>query len=196
MKNHYAVNLNLMVIIHDVISLFDIFRQYTNKFGVLSMTYKNTFIKGMFCALPLLLSACMNDGVISTSDQVAPTVLSSLPAQKMDKGECITFLWAEQANRPLIFTHNIKDDSATILIGQESVNAIRTNAKDNIIPAFYANQVYKAENSSIEVKLKPEQAHNIYEGIKIPAGLISIQRPDGSQDIIPVSGMLGCNMES
>ncbi|MCC3861752.1 hypothetical protein [Pseudemcibacter aquimaris] len=160
------------------------------------MSKNNTLLKIMIGALPIVLTACGGDGVFQTTQPTAPENVSTLPAQSMEKGECITFLWAEQVNRPLIFTHNIKDDSATILINQQSVTGTRTSVEGSVIPGFFTSQSYKANDAVIDIKLKPDAAQNIYEGIKIPSGLITIKSQDGSQNIIPVSGMLGCNMDS
>jgi hypothetical protein len=55
----------------------------------------------------------------------------------MDKGECVTFLWAEQTNRPLIYTQNMNSSNATLLIENKSVRAPRSSAKENIIAGFY-----------------------------------------------------------
>ena len=44
--------------------------------------------------------------------------------------------------------------------------------------------------------LRQANEMNIYEGIKIPTGVITIEDANGSRSIIPVSGMLGCNLEN
>jgi hypothetical protein len=46
------------------------------------------------------------------------------------------------------------------------------------------------------VRINPNPVRNIYEGIKIPTGVITIEDANGSRSIIPVSGMLGCNLEN
>ena len=61
---------------------------------------------------------------------------------------------------------------------------------------FYKKQTFTANNKTIEVRINPYPVRNIYEGIKIPTGVITIEDANGSRSIIPVSGMLGCNLEN
>ena len=56
--------------------------------------------------------------------------------------------------------------------------------------------VEASTGKTIEVRINPDPVRNIYEGIKIPNGVITIESTDGGRSIIPVSGMLGCNLEN
>ena len=162
------------------------------------MKYKNKPFILSFVMMPILLSSCAqmgtNQGEANNTKTVAS--LNTLPAQTMDKGECVTFLWAEQTNRPLIYTQNMNSSNATLLIENKSVSAPRSSAEENIVAGFYKKQTFTADSKTIEVRINPNPVRNIYEGIKIPTGVITIEDANGSRSIIPVSGMLGCNLEN
>jgi|GEM_PF-987874 hypothetical protein len=168
------------------------------KYGDWSMINKKQRFMVLFAVMPLLLSSCAELGAMSepSNNSNAVPVLNSLPALTMEKGECITFLWAEQTNRPLIYTQNMNGDEATLLIDNKPVSATRTSADENVIAGFYRKQMYVVDGKTIEVRINPDPVRNIYEGIKIPNGVITIESTDGGRSIIPVSGMLGCNLEN
>jgi hypothetical protein len=58
----------------------------------------------------------------------------------------------------------------------------------------YLLQNFKTDNMEFSVRLKPEAGRNLYEGIKIPSGVLTVRNKDQSQNIIAVSGLLGCNL--
>lgn len=162
------------------------------------MRHKKTVFTLSLMMMPFLLSSCAQMGSDQSQTNTNQEIdsLRTLPAQTMDKGECVTFLWAEQTNRPLIYTHNMNSTNATILIDNKSVSAPRSTADENIVAGFYKKQTFKVDNKNVEVRINPDPVRNIYEGIKIPTGVITIEDADGSRSIIPVSGMLGCNLEN
>ena len=122
--------------------------------------------------------------------------ISTLPAQELNDGECAIFLWGEQTTRPLVFTQNIQMDWASALIDQRDIKVARTEASEIVIPGFFARQRFQARNVTLDVRLKPEDGRNLYEGIKIPSGIISVRKKDGTENIMSVSGLLGCKIES
>jgi len=81
-----------------------------------------------------------------------------------------------------------------MLIDNQSVDLGREQATDMVIPGFYARQNFKTETMELSVRLKPEEGRNLYEGIKIPSGILSLRNDDQSENIIAVSGLLGCNL--
>lgn len=168
------------------------------KYGDWFMITKKQCLLLAFGVAPFLLSSCaqMEPATKPTNASSASATLKSLPAQTMDKGECVTFLWADQTNRPLIYSQNMNSDDATFLIDNKSVSAVRASAEENVMAGFYKKQTFIVDNNNIEVRINPEPVRNIYEGIKIPTGVIIIENVDGSRSIIPVSGMLGCNLEN
>ncbi len=122
--------------------------------------------------------------------------MASLPPREMAKGECAVFLWSEESARPLVYVQNIATDYSTMLIDNQSVDLGREQASDMVIPGFFARQNFKSDNMELSVRLKPEQGRNLYEGIKIPSGILTVKKEDHSQNIVAVSGLLGCNLES
>ncbi len=166
--------------------------------------------KTIFCKIELivpvviLLSACGVDvGVgphpslrqpASIQPNGTGAVLTTLPPREMEKGECAVFLWSEESSRPLVYVQNIASEQSTMLINQKSVDLARDGASDMIIPGFYAQQSFKSDTTELIVRLKPEVGRNLYEGIKIPSGVLTVKNQDQSQNILAVSGLLGCNL--
>lgn len=141
-------------------------------------------------------SASNNAAVLSQADNGSnQEKLRSLPAQELSKGECAVFLWGTESTRPLVFTQTIKTGNAKALIDNAAVSLIRIEASNIIIPGFYENQTFSFDLGSVNIKLRPDGDRNLYEGIKIPSGIMSIKRNDKSENIISVSGLLGCNLD-
>lgn len=168
---------------------------------------KNNFFKLLsFIAFVGFLSACgANVGMgrpPSAKSQTAAQrvgsseMMSSLPAQELEKGACVIFLWGMESSRPLIFTQNVSTDSAFALIDNKRILITRDQASELVIPGFYARQRFLSGGMSIDVRLKPGEGRNLYEGIKIPTGILSIKKADGSETIVSASGLLGCNFDN
>lgn len=121
--------------------------------------------------------------------------LISLPAQELVKGECAIFLWGKENSRPLVFSQTIKSGDAIALIDNSANTLIRQQASDLVIPGFYENQTFSFDRGIVSIKLRPEASRNLYEGIKIPSGIMNIKKNDGSENIVSVSGLLGCNLD-
>lgn len=130
------------------------------------------------------------------SSSVRATVLLTLPPQEMNKGECTIFLWAKQDNRPLVFTQNIATDQAKVLVSGQALIMKRDQASEAVLPGFYARQHYVGNNVILDIRLVPDEGRNLYEGIKIPNGIMTVKNADKSETIISVSGLLGCNLEN
>ena len=160
-------------------------------------------LRGLGAAVPiaLLLTSCGVDVGVGphpslrqpAAVQQLPnnTQMTSLPPRQMAQGECALFLWSEESSRPLVFVQNIANDHTTMLIDNQSVDLGREQATDMVIPGFYARQNFKTETMELSVRLKPEDGRNLYEGIKIPSGILSLRNDDQSENIIAVSGLLG-----
>jgi len=130
------------------------------------------------------------------SSSVRATMLLTLPPQEMNKGECTIFLWAKQDNRPLVFTQNIATDQAKVLISGQALIMKRDQASEAVLPGFYTRQHYSGNNVTLDIRLIPGEGRNLYEGIKIPNGIMTVKNADKSESIISVSGLLGCNLEN
>ncbi len=159
----------------------------------------------LFLIAALFLTACGADvglgrppGVTQAVPENARpnNVISTLPPLEMKQGECAIFLWAEESARPLVFTQNIATDQATVLINGQSIGVKRDQASEIVIPGFFARQSFSSREMSLNVRLKPGPARNLYEGIKIPSGILTTKNEDKSENIIAVSGLLGCNLDT
>ncbi len=160
----------------------------------------------LLAAVCLSLAACGADiglgkppgttrSVVSTDEKIKSDRLSTLPAQKLDKGECAIFLWSENVGRPLVFAQNIKTDKASLLINKAAMTLNRKEATAPVIPGFFAKQSFSNDEIYLDVRLRSEAGRNLYEGIKIPSGILTVRNPDRSENIISVSGLLGCNLD-
>lgn len=154
----------------------------------------------------LIVSACGVDvgvgphpslrqpAAVTAEENDDQTQITSLPPREMQEGECTVFLWSEENSRPLVYVQNIAAEHSTMLINSRSVDLERQQASDMIIPGFYARQSFTSDTAELTVRLKPEAGRNLYEGIKIPAGILTVKNQDQSQSIVSVSGLLGCNL--
>ena len=130
----------------------------------------------------------------TSSASNASSSISTLPPLQMKKGQCAIFLWSEESSRPLVFTQDIATEHATILIDGTSNRLNRDQSTEMIIPGFFARQEFSDDTMKMSVRLKVDQGRNLYEGIKIPSGILSVKKNDDSENIISVSGLLGCNL--
>lgn len=162
---------------------------------------------GAITFITLLLGACgveaglgklpsARQTLASQENNAGGSSLSTLPPREMNTGECAVFLWSEENSRPLVYVQNIATDQSTMLIDRKSVELARNQASEMIIPGFYARQVFTANNVHLSVRLRPDAGRNLYEGIKIPSGILTVRRDDQSENIMSVSGLLGCNIGS
>lgn len=156
--------------------------------------------------LTTLISACGSNVGIGphpslrqtevSPERMPDTRLATLPPREMAKGECAVFLWSEESSRPLVFVQNIATNQSTMLIDHQQVDFDRSQASDMIIPGFFARQNFSTDKMQLSVRLRPEDGRNLYEGIKIPSGIITVTNDDQSENIVAVSGLLGCNLQS
>lgn len=156
--------------------------------------------------MALMLAACAGDGtgpsarqktVDATSmprlgaDEVLSHI-SALPAQSLSTGECGLFLWLKRDDAPLIFFQRSKSETAQMIIDGAPLALARVEMSGPIGMSFFERQGFTADGMTVNLRMQVVMDQSMQGGLKVPSGIISIDRADGWSAALPVAGAIGC----
>ncbi|WP_417461625.1 hypothetical protein [Kordiimonas sp.] len=125
------------------------------------------------------------------SDEVLSHI-SALPAQVLSAGECGLFLWLKRDDAPLIFFQRSKSETAQMIIDGAPRSLARTEVAGPIGMSFFERQGFTAEDMTVNLRMQVMMDQSLQGGLKVPSGIISIDRTDGWSAALPVAGAIGC----
>ena len=125
------------------------------------------------------------------SDEVLSHI-SALPAQVLGAGECGLFLWLKREDAPLIFFQRSQSETARMIIDGAPRSLERTEMAGPIGMSFFERQAFVAEGMSVSLRMQVLMDQTLQGGLKVPSGIISIDRTDGWSAALPVAGAIGC----
>lgn len=137
------------------------------------------------------LAACETITPAPKPEPVAQKPVNGLSAQELVAGECGLFFWSKSTPRTFVFFQKQGEVSAKYY-GQGSEIILTAPAG---IPSFTeASQIDIAYTSPAgdSINVKGNFSQIIEDGVRVPSGSISVEKPDGWQEIIPVSGVYVC----
>ncbi len=137
------------------------------------------------------LAACETITPTPKPEPEAPKPANGLSAQELAAGECGLFFWSKSTPRTFVFFQKQGESFAkyyhqgieTSIVADANIPGFTESSQIDIV---YAGQ----DGVSINVKGKFSQI--IEDGVRVPSGSISVEKPDGWQEIIPVSGVYVC----
>ena len=137
------------------------------------------------------LAACETLTPAPKPEPAALKPVNGLSAQKLTAGECGLFFWSKSTPRSFVFFQK-QGESFAKYYHQGVETSIVAGAN---IPVFTESSqidiVYAAPND-VNINVKGSFSQIIEDGVRVPSGSISVKKPDGWQEIIPVSGVYVC----
>ena len=162
-------------------------------------------VRLVLTGMVLLLAAC-SGGAGPDARQAAPDAatmprigadevlshISALPAQALAAGECGLFLWLKRDDAPLIFFQRSKTETAQMIIDGAQLSLARTDMSGPIGMSFFERQGFTADGMAVNLRMQVVMDQSLQGGLKVPSGIISIDRADGWSAALPVAGAIGC----
>ena len=137
------------------------------------------------------LAACESIAPAPKPEPDTPKPVNGLSAQELGTGECGLFFWSKSTPRTFVFFQKQGETSAKYYgQGREIFLTTKTG-----IPLFTeASQIDIAYTSPEvdNINVKGSFSQIIEDGVRVPNGSISVIKPDGWQEITPVSGVYVC----
>ena len=118
--------------------------------------------------------------------------LSALPGQQLAAGECGLFLWLKRDDAPLVLFQRSKSDEARMIIDGKVTALKRTSLDGPIGLSFFEKQDFTAGDMTFSLRIQAERDKNLQQGLKVPAGILSMASADGWSAALPVAGAIGC----
>ncbi|WP_262689891.1 hypothetical protein [Kordiimonas aestuarii] len=125
------------------------------------------------------------------SDEVLSR-FSALPAQTLAKGECGLFLWLKRDDAPLVFFQRSGSLAAEMIVDGSLRALTRDGAERPIGMSFFEKQNFVDDDLRVNLRIQVEADRSLQKGLKVPAGMVSIDTAEGWSAALPVAGAIGC----
>ncbi len=120
--------------------------------------------------------------------------VGTLAPQTLPEGMCGTFLWIKKVQAPLVFVARGNQGAARMTLDGETVDLMRSRAGGGAVFGQFSQQVYEHRGRIITLDLEFAQRGDIVGGALIPQGRMRIEDPAGWSFVLPVGGMVACQM--
>ena len=137
------------------------------------------------------LAACETIMPVPKPEPAAPKSVNGLSAQELGAGECGLFFWSKSTPRTFVFFQK-QGESHAKYYHQGAETNITAGAN---IPGFTESSqidIVYAAPGGVSINVKGRFSQIIEDGVRVPSGSISVEKPDGWQEITPVSGVYVC----
>lgn len=141
------------------------------------------------CLATLALTSCAN--LPLPSENQPADIKTGLTAQELATGECGVFLWTLSNPPSFTFFQKIGSEHAKLFMDTQELTLQPLPSSEPMNDYGNIDGKYTTATEQ-QVAVKGQYGAEMDGGRKIPTGSIQITKPDGWQEIIPVSGVYAC----
>ncbi len=151
-------------------------------------------LKSLCVAIAALALSATTGAWAQGSDQVhaGPISFEALPAQRLERGQCGLFLWA-QTTQP-VFIVAVYDRPAVAIVnaGGRQRTFSRVGFTGNVVSGVFERQRYESGGLSMEVEVEFDDEQEIRDGAMVKEGVVRVRDREGWETIVPIGGMAAC----
>lgn len=118
---------------------------------------------------------------------------STLPPQRLERGQCGMFLWAQTPHQP-VFVLAAFDNPAEVRVSidKRERNLPRTAFEGERMAGHFERQTYSDGRVTMRIEVQFDEEREIRGGAMVRQGVLRVTDREGWETIIPVGGMIGC----
>jgi hypothetical protein len=145
------------------------------------------------CALAAPVAAQGRGRAVEQSVMAGDIRLDALPSQPLDRGRCGLFVWAQNAQQPVLVMAAFSNPSEAVVKADGRERLLRrTQFGGEIFHGHFDRQTFANDSFSLTLDVTFDRERDLRDGAVVRQGVLRVVDREDWETIVPISGVLAC----
>ena len=128
-------------------------------------------------------------------ESTAGFILSALPPQKLEPGECGLFLFTERPTPRFVFFGQSAKQQGLVRHYGDELELVMVESSGEVFDQTFSEQSFEAPSKGIKIHVSLNEYVASDNGARVPSGSLRLTDAEGWVTVTPVAGATACNTD-